>query len=37
VEIGFSGGGHITYDDPQSTARKVICALQERDLGGVLM
>ncbi|HEV2695653.1 MAG TPA: glycoside hydrolase family 18 protein [Verrucomicrobiae bacterium] len=27
----------ITYDDPQSTARKVIYALQVRDLGGVFM
>ena len=29
--------GFITYDDPQSTARKVIYALQVRDLGGVFM
>ena len=29
--------GFITYDDPQSTARKVIYALQMRDLGGVFM
>jgi chitinase len=29
--------GFITYDDPASTARKVIYALQVRDLGGVFM
>jgi chitinase len=29
--------GFITYDDPQSTARKVVYALQVRDLGGVFM
>jgi chitinase len=29
--------GFITYDDSQSTARKVIYALQVRDLGGVFM
>jgi len=29
--------GFITYDDPQSTARKVTYALQLRDLGGVFM
>jgi chitinase len=34
-----SGGvpGFITYDDPASTARKVVYALQIRDLGGVFM
>ena len=29
--------GFITYDDPQSTARKVIYALKVRELGGVFM
>ncbi|MBW8865395.1 MAG: hypothetical protein JF609_10855, partial [Verrucomicrobia bacterium] len=29
--------GFITYDDPESTARKVVYALQLRDLGGVFM
>jgi chitinase len=29
--------GFITYDDPASTARKVVYALQVRDLGGVFM
>jgi chitinase len=27
----------LTYDDPESTARKVVYALQVRDLGGVFM
>lgn len=29
--------GFITYDDPESTMRKVVYALQVRDLGGVFM
>jgi len=29
--------GFITYDDPESTARKVVYALQVRNLGGVFM
>jgi GH18 family chitinase len=29
--------GFITYDDPDSTARKVVYALEVRDLGGVFM
>jgi GH18 family chitinase len=34
---GSGTPGFITYDDPASTARKVIYALQVRDLGGVFM
>jgi chitinase len=34
---GSGAPGFITYDDPASTARKVIYALQVRDLGGVFM
>jgi len=29
--------GFITYDDPDSTARKVAYALTVRDLGGIFM
>lgn len=32
-----SPAGFITYDDPESTIRKVVYALQVRDLGGVFM
>jgi chitinase len=34
---GNAAPGFITYDDADSTARKVIYALQVRDLGGVFM
>jgi chitinase len=34
---GSPASGFITYDDPDSTARKVVYALEVRDLGGVFM
>ena len=34
---GSPASGFITYDDPNSTARKVVYALEVRNLGGVFM
>ena len=34
---GDPAPGFITYDDPDSTARKVVYALEVRNLGGVFM
>jgi len=34
---GEPGSAFITYDDPESTARKVTYALDIRGLGGVFM
>jgi GH18 family chitinase len=34
---GSPGPGFITYDDADLTARKVVYALEVRDLGGVFM
>jgi GH18 family chitinase len=34
---GNATPGFITYDDADSTARKVVYALEVRDLGGVFM